>query len=93
MPHRKNLTEDDELPNDALDTYAMLPKARICEHLDPDTAAAEKAKAVEIFGSAMLRIHLNEDGSTGSRSSPGTPARPPSTPPCSASRSPRPRPS
>jgi hypothetical protein len=51
----------------------MLPKARICEHLDPDTAAAEKAKAVEIFGSAMLGIHLNEDGSTGSRSSPGTP--------------------
>ena len=42
-PYRKNFTEDDELPSDALDTYVMLPKARICEHLDPHTAAAEKA--------------------------------------------------
>jgi predicted nucleotidyltransferase len=42
-PYRKNFTEDDELPGDALDTYVMLPKARICEHLDPHTAAAEKA--------------------------------------------------
>jgi predicted nucleotidyltransferase len=42
-PYRKHHTEDDELPQDALDTYVMLPKARICEHLDPRTAAAEKA--------------------------------------------------
>ncbi len=83
MPYRKNFTEDDDLPDDALDTYAMLPKARICEHLDPHTAAAEKAStfadtpwaglhaeltalfgadAVGIFGSAMLGMHLNEDG-------------------------------
>jgi hypothetical protein len=40
MPYRKNYTEDDELPLDALDTYVMLPKARIREHLDPLTAAA-----------------------------------------------------
>lgn len=81
--YRKNYTEDDELPQDALDTYAMLPKARICEHLDPRTAAAEQAgtfaetpwaglhaeltalfgaDAVGIFGSAMLGMHLNEDG-------------------------------
>ena len=38
-PYRKNFTEDDELPNDALDTYGILPRARICEHLDPHTAA------------------------------------------------------
>jgi hypothetical protein len=83
MPYRKNFTEDDELPDDALDTYVMLPKARICEHLDPHTAAAEKAStfadtpwaglhaeltdlfgpaSVGIFGSAMLGMHLNEDG-------------------------------
>jgi predicted nucleotidyltransferase len=43
LPYRKNFTEDDELPQDALDTYAMLPKARIVEHLDPYTAAAQKA--------------------------------------------------
>lgn len=43
MPYRKNFTEDDDLPNDALDSYVMLPKARICERLDPHTAAAEKA--------------------------------------------------
>ena len=82
-PYRKNYTEDDELPQDALDTYVMLPKARICEHLDPRTAAAEKAStfadtlwaglhaglttlfgadAVGIFGSAMLGMHLNQDG-------------------------------
>ena len=42
MPYRKNYTEDDQLPQDALDTYVMLPKARICEHLDPRTAAAER---------------------------------------------------
>jgi hypothetical protein len=42
-PYRKNFTEDDELPQDALDTYVMLAKARICEHLGPHTAAAEKA--------------------------------------------------
>ena len=34
-PYRKNYTEDDALPQDALDTYAMLPRARICEHLEP----------------------------------------------------------
>ena len=82
-PYRKNFTEDDELPQDALDTYVMLPKARICEHLDPHTAAAEKADtfagspwaglyaeltalfgldAVEIFGSAMLGMHLTPNG-------------------------------
>jgi predicted nucleotidyltransferase len=42
-PYRKNFTEDDELPADALDTYAMVPKAGIREHLDPHAAAAEKA--------------------------------------------------
>ena len=42
-PYRKNYTEDDELPGDALSTYVMLPKARVCEHLDPRAAAAEKA--------------------------------------------------
>ena len=36
-------TEDDELPDDALDTYVMVPKAGIREHLDPHAAAAEKA--------------------------------------------------
>lgn len=41
--YRKNFTEDDELPQDALDTYVTLPKARICEHLDPHASAAEKA--------------------------------------------------
>jgi hypothetical protein len=41
-PYRKNFTEDDELPDDALDTYGMLPKARICEHLDPRTAAPRR---------------------------------------------------
>lgn len=39
--YRKNFTEDDELPRDALDTYVMLPKAQIAEHLDPIAAAAE----------------------------------------------------
>lgn len=34
-PYRKNFTEDDELPDDALDTYGMLPRARICEHPHP----------------------------------------------------------
>ena len=43
-PYRKNFTEDDELPDDALDTYDMLPKARICEHLDPHTAATTQAR-------------------------------------------------
>jgi predicted nucleotidyltransferase len=43
MPYRKNFTEDDELPNDALDTYVLLPKAGIIEHYDPRAAAAEKA--------------------------------------------------
>ena len=61
----------------------MLPKARICEHLDPRAAAATQAStfadspwaarhaelnalfgasAVEIFGSAMLGMHLTPDG-------------------------------
>jgi len=83
LPYRKNFTEDDELPLDALDTYVVLPKARICEHLDPLTAAAEMAgtfagspwarlhaeltslfgvKAVGIFGSAMLGMHLTPAG-------------------------------
>jgi predicted nucleotidyltransferase len=43
LPYRKNFTEDDELPKDALSTYVMLPKAGITEHHDPVTAAAEKA--------------------------------------------------
>jgi predicted nucleotidyltransferase len=43
QPYRKNFTEDDQLPQDALDTYFMLPKARIREHLDPLTAAAENS--------------------------------------------------
>jgi hypothetical protein len=43
VPYRKNYTEDDELPQDALDTYVMLPKAGIREHLDPRTAAAENS--------------------------------------------------
>jgi predicted nucleotidyltransferase len=55
MPYRKNFTEDDELPNDALDTYAMLPKARIREHLDPYTAAAENA--VTFAGSHWAGLH------------------------------------
>jgi hypothetical protein len=68
-PYRKNFTEDDELPQDALDTYAMLPKARIREHLDPLTAAAENsssfagtpwsalhAELTALFGSAAVGI-------------------------------------
>jgi predicted nucleotidyltransferase len=54
-PYRKNFTEDDELPGDALDTYVMLPKARICEHLDPQTAAAEKAGT--FAGSPWAGLH------------------------------------
>jgi predicted nucleotidyltransferase len=54
-PYRKNFTEDDELPGDALDTYVMLPKARICEHLDPHTAAAEKAGT--FAGSPWAGLH------------------------------------
>ena len=54
-PYRKNFTEDDELPQDALDTYVMLPKARICEHLDPHTAAAEKAGT--FAGSPWAGLH------------------------------------
>jgi hypothetical protein len=54
-PYRKNFTEDDELPQDALDTYVMLPKARICEHLDPYTAAAEKAGT--FAGSEWAGLH------------------------------------
>jgi predicted nucleotidyltransferase len=42
-PYRKNYAEDEELPEDALDTYAILPKARIREHFDPRAAAAETA--------------------------------------------------
>jgi hypothetical protein len=41
--YRKNFTEDDELPQDALDTYVMLPKAGIREHLDPVASAAENS--------------------------------------------------
>ena len=54
-PYRKNFTEDDELPQDALDTYVMLSKARICEHLDPYTAAAEKAST--FAGSEWAGLH------------------------------------
>lgn len=42
-PYRKNFTEDDELPHDALDTYQMLPKSQVAEHLDPVTAATENS--------------------------------------------------
>jgi hypothetical protein len=55
MPYRKNFTEDDELPEDSLDTYVMLPKARICEHLDPRAAAAEKAGT--FAGSLWAGLH------------------------------------
>jgi predicted nucleotidyltransferase len=54
--YRKNFTEDDELPQDALDTYVMLPKARICEHLDPCTAAADKAGT--FAGSPWADLHV-----------------------------------
>jgi predicted nucleotidyltransferase len=54
-PYRKNFTEDDQLPQDALDTYVMLPKARISEHLDPRTAAAEKADT--FTGSHWAGLH------------------------------------
>jgi hypothetical protein len=57
-PYRKNFTEDDELPQDALDTYVMLPKARICEHLDPHIAAAEKASTFAGPPWAALRAEL-----------------------------------
>jgi len=43
MPYRKNFTEDDNLPDDALSTYVMLPKARIREHFDPHTAAVKNS--------------------------------------------------
>jgi hypothetical protein len=58
-PYRKNFTEDDELPNDALDTYRMLPKARICEHLDPHTAATTRASTYADSPWAGLHAELN----------------------------------
>jgi predicted nucleotidyltransferase len=54
-PYRKNFTEDDELPQDALDTYVMLPKARIREHLDPRTAAASNSPT--FAGSPWAGLH------------------------------------
>jgi predicted nucleotidyltransferase len=57
--YRKNFTEDDELPNDALDTYGMLPKARICEHLDPRTAATTQASTFADSPWAGLHAELN----------------------------------
>jgi len=45
--YRKNYTEDDELPDDALDTYVILPKASVREHLDPRTAAASSISTIE----------------------------------------------
>jgi hypothetical protein len=33
------------LRSDALDTYVMLPKARICEHLDPAWSRASASRA------------------------------------------------
>lgn len=66
-PYHK--TEDDELPQDALDTYVMLPKARIREHLDPITAAAVNsgtfagspwaglhAELTDLFGASAVGI-------------------------------------
>jgi predicted nucleotidyltransferase len=58
-PYRKNFTEDDELPDDALDTYRMLPKARICEHLDPHTAATTQASTYADSPWAGLHTELN----------------------------------
>ena len=53
--YRKNFTEDDELPDDALDTYVMVPKAGIREHFDPRAAAAEKAGT--FAGSPWAGLH------------------------------------
>jgi predicted nucleotidyltransferase len=58
-PYRKNFTEDDELPVDALDTYGMLPKARICEHLDPRAAATTQASTYADSPWAALHAELN----------------------------------
>jgi hypothetical protein len=58
--YRKNFTEDDELPDDALDTYVMLPKAGIREHLDPHAAAAEKAGT--LAGSPWAGLHAELTG-------------------------------
>jgi predicted nucleotidyltransferase len=45
VPYRKNFTEDDQLPPDALDTYSMLRKAGIQEHHDPFTGAASNSRS------------------------------------------------
>ena len=76
-PYRKNFTEDDELPDDALDTYDMLPKARICEHLDPHTAATDTGPHLRglTLGRPARRAHSACSGQTPSGSS---------APPCSA---------
>jgi predicted nucleotidyltransferase len=58
--YRKNFTEDDELPDDALDTYVMVPKAGIREHLDPHAAAAEKAGT--FAGSPWAGLHAELTG-------------------------------
>ena len=64
-PYRKNFTEDDELPQDALDTYVMLPKARIREHLDPRTAAAVPGPEVDAARYAMAVVrHLESVATT-----------------------------
>ena len=73
-PYRKNYTEDDELPGDALDTYVMLPKARVCEHLDPRAAAAEKAGTFAGTPWAGLHAELTAPVRDPSRS--GSSARP-----------------
>jgi len=58
MPYRKNHAEDDDLPQDALDTYVMLPKARIAEHLDPRAAAARNAGTFAGTPWAGLHVEL-----------------------------------
>jgi hypothetical protein len=55
VPYRKNFTEDDELPQDALDTYVMLPRAGISKHLDPVAAAAENGST--FAGSPWAGLH------------------------------------
>jgi hypothetical protein len=59
MPYRKNYTEDDDLPQDALDTYVMLLKSGICEHLDPHHAAADQASTFAGTSWAGLHDELN----------------------------------
>ena len=58
-PYRKNYAEDDDLPQDALDTYVMLKASGICEHLDPHRAAAEQARTFAGTPWAGLHDELN----------------------------------